>query len=125
LAKQGETDVWKRAQLDSSPLGYRLFRNQRYKGQTIKGAWVDTGVGGNGGSDLIGYKIVTITPDMVGKNVAIFAALEAKKGKNGASEDQIKFINAAKNNGGIAGVFRNLDDIIQHEKEWVDGYKNI
>lgn len=125
MAKQGETDVWRKLMLDASNQAYRLMRNQRYKGRSDKGFFVDAGIGGDGGSDLIGYKIITITPEMVGKKVAIFTAFEAKKGKNGATEEQIKFINAIRLNGGIAGVFRSIDDVIQHEKDWLDGYKNI
>lgn len=125
MARQGETNVWRQVLLDASKLAYRLLRNQRYKGFSDKGFFVDAGLGGDGGSDLIGYKIVTITPEMVGKKVAVFAALEAKKGKNGATADQIKFINAVRLNGGIAGVFRSIDDVIQHEKEWLNGYKDL
>lgn len=86
--QQKETSVWKQILLDLSPLGFRLFRNQRYKGKTDKGAWVDCGVGGNGGHDLIGYRIITITPDMVGQQIAQYAEIEAKTMTGHLTKDQ-------------------------------------
>lgn len=101
---QKETNVWRSILIESQKFGFRLFRNQRYKGLTDKGVRVDCGVGGNGGSDLIGYKIITITPDMVGKRVAVFTAIETKiKGGTKSSEQKL-FIEAVNKNGGI-GIF--------------------
>ena len=71
-----------------------------------------------GSSDLIGWTPVTITPDMVGKKLAVFTAVEVKLNKNGkykATEDQLRFISAVKNNGGYAGVAdckQDLEEII-------------
>ena len=116
MAQQRETSVWKGIQLFLSPFGFRLYRNQRYKGPIVSGgkitkAWADCGLGGDGGSDLIGYKITTITPDRVGKKIAIFTAIEAKvlKGKRG--EDQKRFINMINNDGGIACFAEGENDV--------------
>ena len=60
-----------------------------------------------GSSDLIGWTPVTVTPDMVGKKIAVFTAVEVKKNKFGkyrATEEQKHFISAVQANGGIAGV---------------------
>jgi len=108
---QKETNVWRQIQLDLSPLGFRLFRNQRYKGKSDKGAWLDCGVGGDGGSDLIGFRVITITPDMVGKQLAQFAAIEAKFGKNKATKTQIDFLNAVRGYGGIGILAYSVDDV--------------
>jgi len=61
-----------------------------------------------GSSDLIGFRSVTITPDMVGQKVAIFAALEIKVpgGHHPVTDDQRRFIAAIEAAGGIAGVAR-------------------
>ena len=109
--KQGETNVWKQAQLDFSSLGYRLFRNQRYRGKICHGdkvtdAYANCGVGGDGGGDLVGYKIVRITQDMVGKLFARFTNLEAKTDKKGPSDEQEAFNNQIIKDGGIAGIIR-------------------
>lgn len=116
-SRQTETDVWKSVMQALSPLGYRLFRNQRYKGPivsrgVITGAFADCGVGGDGGSDLIGFRIVTVTPDMVGQRIAQFVAIETKS-KGGRKEaDQQTFINGVRAGGGIAGFARSQEEAI-------------
>lgn len=57
---------------------------------------------GTGTSDGIGWKVVKITLDMVGKNVAIFMAVEAKKNsKDELKKEQEQFANAVISAGGI------------------------
>ena len=86
----------------------RLFRNNTGALTDIKGRLVKFGLC-KGSSDLIGFKTITITPDMVGQNVAVFSAIEVKdKGK--ATDDQKKFINIIKKAGGLAGVARDIKD---------------
>lgn len=48
-----------------------------------------------GSSDLIGWKTVTITPDMIGEKRAIFVAIEAKTEGGGLSEEQLNFLDQA------------------------------
>ena len=65
------------------------------------------GVGGSGGSDLIGFVPVTVTPDMVGKRLAVFLAVETKREKGGAkTEAQEAFIENIRAFGGLAGFAR-------------------
>ena len=65
-----------------------------------------------GSSDLIGFRSITITQDMVGSKVAIFSAIEVKdKGKT--TVDQKNFLNIINNSGGYAGVARNINDAKQ------------
>lgn len=63
-----------------------------------------------GSSDLIGWVSVEITPDMVGRKVAVFSAIEAKAAGGRVSEDQQRFIDAVKAAGGLAGVARSEDE---------------
>lgn len=63
-----------------------------------------------GSSDLIGWKETTITPDMVGKKVAIFTAIECKGPRGRTSPEQANFVRAVLNAGGIAGIARSPDD---------------
>ena len=65
-----------------------------------------------GSSDLIGWTEKIITPDMVGKNIAIFTAIEVKTDKGRASKDQLNFIEQVNKSGGIAGVCRSENDVI-------------
>ena len=58
-----------------------------------------------GQSDLIGWRTITITPDMVGCKVAVLLAVECKREKGGrTSADQARFIDHVREAGGIAGV---------------------
>ena len=63
-----------------------------------------------GSSDLIGWRSVVITPDMVGQRVAIFAAVEVKSARGRVSAEQGRFIEAVLAAGGIAGVARTVDE---------------
>lgn len=58
-----------------------------------------------GASDLIGWRQVEVTPEMVGKRVAVFVAVETKRTKGGrASEAQVNFCEQVRTAGGIAGI---------------------
>lgn len=58
-----------------------------------------------GASDLCGWTTVRITPQMVGRDVAVFTAIETKRSKGGrVSTEQKNFINQVNAAGGIAGV---------------------
>lgn len=59
-----------------------------------------------GSSDLIGWTPVTITPDMVGKTVAVFTACEVKAPGGRATPQQMNFIDQVIRAGGYAGVAR-------------------
>jgi hypothetical protein len=79
---------------------------------------------GTGSSDLIGYTKKTITPDMVGKTVAIFTAIEVKregwnknKKLNPHEQNQANFIARVKEDGGIAGFSASIDDFNNVLKE--------
>lgn len=57
-----------------------------------------------GSSDLIGWTTKVITPDMLGKKVAIFTAIEVKKPGGRATKEQQNFVDQVKISGGIAGI---------------------
>lgn len=63
-----------------------------------------------GSSDLIGWRSVVITPADVGRTVALFVALEAKTATGRPTPDQTRFLDAVTRAGGMAGVFRKLED---------------
>jgi hypothetical protein len=66
-----------------------------------------------GSSDLIGWKSLTITPEMVGTKVAIFCAVEVKTFKGRARDEQKNFIDKLTNDGGFAGVARTEDEAVE------------
>lgn len=55
-----------------------------------------------GSSDLIGFKSIIVTPDMIGRTVAVFTAVEVKSKSGKLSAEQIAFINMVQKSGGIA-----------------------
>lgn len=71
-----------------------------------------------GSSDLIGWTIVDITPEMVGKKVAIFTALELKTKNLQPTKEQKNFIEQIKKSGGIAGIVREITDIERLKNEF-------
>jgi len=71
-----------------------------------------------GSSDLIGWTTVDVTPEMVGRQIAVFTAAEVKTGASKPTEKQIKFLQAVRASGGIAGVVRSVEDVNLIFWEW-------
>ncbi len=69
------------------------------------------GVGGDGGGDLIGYRIITITPEMVGTRICQFLNREIKTETGRASPEQIAFHNAINAAGGDSKILKGVGDI--------------
>jgi len=58
-----------------------------------------------GQGDLLGWRTITITPDMVGCRVAVFLSVECKRTAGGrTSKDQAHWMQQVVKAGGIAGV---------------------
>lgn len=66
-----------------------------------------------GSSDLIGWYSLEITPEMVGRRVALFTAIEVKRPGKNPTIEQARFMEAVRASGGIAGVARSPDDAIK------------
>jgi len=64
-----------------------------------------------GSSDLIGMKSVIITPDMVGKTMAVFTAIEVKTPTGKISPEQVNFLNMVKKMGGLGIICRDENNI--------------
>lgn len=92
--------------------GVVIFRNNVGVAEYADGSRVRYGLH-PGSSDLIGWRSVTVTPDMVGKRLAVFLAVEVKRpGKNPTREQQ-NFIDAVNRSGGTASVARSVEDVVQ------------
>lgn len=87
-----------------------LFRNNVGAGKLAGGQFVRFGVGGKGGSDLLGWKSVEITPAMVGERVAVFVAIETKVPGGHVLPEQEHFIKVVVEAGGLAGIARSTED---------------
>ena len=90
--------------------GYRLLRNNIGVAKLGR-RFVAFGVGGKGGSDLIGWREIEITPDMVGSRVAVFCAVECKAPAGRLSKHQEEFLDAVREAGGVAIVARGVEDL--------------
>lgn len=87
----------------------RLWRNNTGCLRDERGQLVRFGLCA-GSADLIGYRTVTITPDMVGQQVAVFAAVEVKAPKGRPTPEQTAFLAHVTAAGGIAGIARSVED---------------
>jgi len=106
-----ETDLQQRIRL---ALGQRpdlrLFRNNTGTLPDPRtGRPVQFGLA-RGSADLIGYRTVTITPDMVGQQVAVFTSLEVKTPTGRIRPEQTNWLHTIKRAGGIAAIVRSIDD---------------
>ena len=63
-----------------------------------------------GSADLIGYRTVTITPDMVGQQIAVFTSLEVKTPNGRIRPEQTNWQRTVTAAGGIAAIVRSVDD---------------
>lgn len=66
--------------------------------------------GFKGLSDLGGWVTVEVTPEMVGRKIAVYAAVEVKTANGRVSEEQSDFLSIVQNAGGAAGVARSVAD---------------
>lgn len=87
----------------------RLFRNQVGTYTLADGRVISSGLC-KGSSDAIGWHSIEITPEMVGRRVAVFVALEAKSDTGRPTREQMAFIAAVRAAGGIAGIVRSSED---------------
>ena len=89
----------------------RLFRNNTGTLRDQNGRPVQFGLC-KGSADLIGWKRVTITPEMVGTTVAVFVSIEVKTATGRLRPEQQQWLDAVQAAGGIAGVARSVQDAI-------------
>ena len=90
----------------------RLFRNNTGTLRDQHGRPVQFGLC-KGSADLIGYRTITITPDMVGQQVAVFASIEVKTPTGRIRPEQQAWLETIQAAGGIAGVARSVEDALR------------
>jgi hypothetical protein len=105
-----ESTIQQQIRLSMSASGSKMFRNNQGSFRDANGRWIKFGIANPGGSDLIGWTPIEITPDMVGRTIAIFTAVEVKGPKTRTTPDQVNFIERIRADGGIAGVARSPAD---------------
>jgi hypothetical protein len=63
-----------------------------------------------GSADLVGYTTITVTPDMVGQRIAVFAAVEVKAPTGRPTPQQTAWLEHVTAAGGRAGIARSVED---------------
>jgi hypothetical protein len=104
-----EQEIQQRIRLELSRGPVRLWRNNTGALQDARGQLVRYGLC-PGSSDLIGYRTITITPDMVGHQLAQFVAVEVKRPGSRATQEQLSFLATVDQAGGVAGVARSVGE---------------
>ncbi len=117
--RRDESALVNRLLLACSRLGVRLWRNNCGQLQARNGQWVRYGVANPGGSDLIGYVPVTITPAHVGQTLAVFVAIEAKTTTGTLRPEQRQFLNVVGAHGAITCVARAIEDAEMTLAPWL------
>ena len=64
---------------------------------------------GKGTLDFIGWRTITVTPEMVGRKIAVFTAVEGKSADGILTPEQAHFLKMVRLAGGIAFVVRSED----------------
>jgi hypothetical protein len=119
-----EGDFMRRCMKRATDLGARLFRNNVGTGWT--GNDVRCNPDGSitirnprpfhaglvpGSADLIGWKPVEITPEMVGQTVAVFTSVETKTKRGRLQAGQENWADIVAGAGGLAGIARTDADL--------------
>lgn len=128
-----ETPLMHEIQLATSQAGARIFRNQVGEGRFAMrgcaycqrgGEYVTFGLG-PGSPDLVGWKTVTVTPEMVGKKLAVFVGIEVKvpgaKTEAKRLRNQKQFLETIQAHGGIAFMATARDEAVLKLKEVAGG----
>jgi hypothetical protein len=63
-----------------------------------------------GSADLIGWRTVTITPEMIGQRLAVFTSIEVKTPTGRLRPEQQAWLGVVRSAGGVAGVVRSVSD---------------
>ena len=114
IVANAETDLQQRIRLAlGTRHDLRLYRNQC-------GALPDPRTGrlvtfglARGSADLIGWRTVTVTPDMVGQRIAVFTSIEVKTPTGRLTPAQQAWLGVVRGAGGIAGVARSVCDALE------------
>jgi len=107
-----EQSIQQHIRLTCSTGSTRLFRNNTGTLRDQHGRPVSFGLC-KGSADLIGWRTVTITPEMVGQQVAVFTSIEVKTPTGRVKPEQQQWLDAVQAAGGIAGVARSVEDALR------------
>ena len=91
----------------------RIFRNQVGSLPDPRtGRLVTFGLA-KGSADLIGWRTVVVTPEMVGTRIAVFTSIEVKTPTGRVRPEQQAWLQAVLAAGGFSGIARSVSDALQ------------
>ena len=106
-----ESRIQDEIQLEASKHGTKVLRNQVGRYQLEDGRWISYGLC-VGSSDLIGWTPVTIKPEMVGRKLAVFTAIEVKTPSGKPTKAQSQFLTTVTKDGGLSMIARSKEEAI-------------
>jgi len=119
---KSESEIQQEIQLEAPRMRVNLMRNNSGAAKDITGRLIRYGLGqvsknqAYKSSDLIGWTEVVVTPEMVGRTLAVFTAIEVKKEdwkpnyRDTRELHQRNFIEWVKSRGGIAAMINSVDE---------------
>lgn len=110
---QAETRLQNEIRLELSAQVPELthYRNHAGALRDQRGKMVQFGLS-PGSPDLVGYKRVKITEDMVGQEVAVFVGLEVKMPGEKPRADQQNWLDHLADAGGVAAVVTSVEEAV-------------
>ena len=111
IVPNAETDLQQRIRLAvGTRADTRLFRNQVGSLPDPRtGRLVTFGLA-RGSADLIGWRSIVVTPDMVGRRIAVFTSIEVKTPTGRVRPEQQAWLGVVRGAGGIASIARSVTD---------------
>ena len=103
-----EHEIQQRIRLACGRGAVRLWRNNTGALVDQQGRFVRFGLC-KGSSDLIGLRVLEITPELVGQRLAQFVALEVKTAQGVLSPEQKAFLQLVQQLGGLGAVCRSIE----------------
>ena len=107
LAIVGSEKVWIKSEADAARVRLRPGDVVVRNGRVLHAGLAE------GSHDLIGLTPVTVTPDMVGRSVAVFTSVEAKWGGGRLAPEQKNWGKFVLGHGGIVGEARTADEAVE------------
>ena len=107
-----EHEIQQRIRLACGRGPVRLWRNNTGALVDQQGRFVRFGLC-KGSSDLIGLRSLEITPELVGRRIAQFVAIEVKTAQGVLSPEQRAFLRFVQELGGVAAVCRSVEEAEQ------------
>lgn len=105
-----ESAYMKRLQVAAAKRGVCLYRNNVGMCRADDGRFIRFGLA-PGSADLIGWTPVVITPEHVGKTLAVFTSIETKSRRGRVRDEQRAWMDAVIRDGGIARIMREPEEL--------------